>query len=374
MGNAEKVQQFMSKELTKNIAFKELQGLFNDKPFVLFGTGMSIAVNDIFGMNALKENLLKEITQYSLSKSQKEEWSRLEGSLANDSEFESAMNNIKDNQLITFIVEQTGKFIAKQDFIYSQKILTGEIIWPASTLFKKLVEGLPGTDRELHVATPNYDLLAESAFFKNGIPYNNGFFGSLYGSLDWEQSKRAITYADKTVVGKKQKTVIREKKHIAFYKVHGSLNLFLLNDNLIENNSWVYNKPKGIERLIITPGISKYEKLHKYRSELLGKYDNAIEKHNFFLFLGFGFNNNQLNTNAILDKLKNKNSNGLIITRNSNSKIENLLKESKNLWLICSTNDKNGTIIKNSKFSKKLILNNNKLWEIDIFTRTVLGE
>jgi len=364
----------MSKELTENIAFKELQGFFKDKPFVLFGTGMSIAVNNIFGMNALKENLLKEIPQYSLNKFQKQEWDKLKNSLINGDEFESSMNNIKDNQLISFIVEQTGKFIAEQDFIYSRKILTGEIIWPASTLFKKLVKGLPGSDRELHIATPNYDMLAENAFFKNEIPYINGFWGGFNRSLDWEQSKRAITYIDKTVIRKRQKSIIREKKHIAFYKVHGSLNLFLLNDNLIENNSWIYNKPEGIERLIITPGISKYEKLHKYRSELLGKYDNTIEKHNFFLFLGFGFNDNQLNTNTILNKLKNKNSNGLIITRNSNSKIEDLLKESKNLWLICSTDDKKSTIIKNSKFAKELILNDNELWKIDIFTRTILGE
>jgi len=364
----------MNKELTKEIAFKELQKLFNDKPFVLFGTGMSIAVSDIFGMNALKENLFKEMPQYPLKKPQKQEWNKLKNSLIKGDDFESAMNNITDNQLISYIVEQTGIFIAEQDFIYSQKILTGETIWPASTLFNKLVDGLSGTDRELHVATPNYDMLAENAFFKNEIPYINGFWSGFNRSLDWEQSKRAITYVSKTVNGKKQKNITRVKKHISFYKVHGSLNLFLLNDSLIENNSWIYNKPKGIERLIITPGISKYEKLHKYRSELLGKYDNAIGKHNFFLFLGFGFNDNQLNTNAILDKLKNRNSNGLIITRNSNSKIENLLKESKNLWLICSTDDKKNTIIKNSKFAKKLILSDNELWKIDIFTRKILGE
>jgi len=360
----------MSKELTKNIAFKELQGLFEDKPFVLFGTGMSIAVNNIFGMDALKENLLNKIPRYSLNKTQKQEWDKLKNSLINGDEFESSMNNIKDDNLISYIVEQTGIFIAEQDFIYSQKILTGEIIWTASTLFNKLVNGF----RELHVATPNYDMLAESAFFKNEILYINGFWGGFNRSLDWEQSKRAITYVNKTVNGKKQKLITRVKKHISFYKVHGSLNLFLLNGSIIENNSWIYNKPNGIERLIITPGISKYEKLHKFRSELLGKYDNAIEKHNFFLFLGFGFNDNQLNTNTILNKLKNKNSNGLIITKNSNSKIEALLKKSKNLWLICSTKDNNGTIIKNGKFAKELILSDKELWKIDIFTRRILGE
>lgn len=365
----------MSKEkLTKEIAFKELQGFFQETPFVLFGTGMSIAVNNVFGMDALKENLLKEIPLKTLNESQEKEWKLLKEALAKSKDFENAMNNIQDEQLISFIVEQSGKFIAEQDYIYSQKILTGEIDWPASSLFKKLVDGLPGTDRELHVATPNYDMLAENAFFKNGIHYINGFWGGLNRSLDWKQSKRAITYAEKTVNGKTKRNTTREKRHIAFYKVHGSLNLFLLNDSLIENNSWLYNKPEKIERLIITPGISKYEKLHKYRSELLGKYDDTIQKHNFFLFLGFGFNDNQLNTNTILDKLKNKNCNGLIITRSSNSRINKLLDKAKNLWLVSSTEDKTGTIIKNSKFANELILNDNELWKIDTFTRTILGE
>ena len=75
------------------------------------------------------------------------------------------MQEVKDK-----IVVITGDFVSSLDYEYSQKIQNGDKRWPASSLFKKLVNGLPGTDRELHVATPNYDMLAEYAFTHAGIP------------------------------------------------------------------------------------------------------------------------------------------------------------------------------------------------------------
>jgi hypothetical protein len=307
-----------------------------------------------------------------LNESQKKEWDSVIKSLDNGNDFEKAMNNVKDEELISKIVKYSGDFISKNDFEYSQKILTGEIEWPASNLFKKLVKGLPGTDRELHVATSNYDMLAETSFDKNGIPYVNGFCGGLNRRLNWEQSKRSITYVDKVPYGKKVKPVTRKKRHIAFYKVHGSLNLFLFNEELIENNAWIYSaKPDNAERLIITPGTSKFEKLHMYRQELLGKYDEAIEKHDFFLFLGFGFNDSQLNTKAISDKLKK--CNGLIITKNSNERINEIMEKSQNLWLICEAENRQGAIIKNNKFASELFVDE-ELWKVDVFTKTILGD
>jgi hypothetical protein len=235
------------------------------------------------------------------------------------------------------------------------------------------VDRLPGTDRELHVATPNYDMLAEYAFSKAGISYINGFYGGVTRHLNWKQSRRSITYVDKVSYRKKIELVTREHRHIALYKVHGSLNLFLTNDNLIENNALLYKSTlEGTERLIITPGISKYEKLHVYRDELLTGFDNAIRRHRFFLFLGFGFNDNQLITRAILDKLKNKGCNGLIITKDTNDKINKLLGEAENLWLICRQSG-SGTLIKNKKYSAPLFLQNEELWKVDIFTKKILG-
>lgn len=362
----------MAKKLTKEIAYKEFQKYFQGKPFVLFGSGMSCAVDNKFGMASLEECLLDKLAKGKLNSVQQTEWNSVIKSLNSGIDFESAMNSVNDKDLIAKIVTITGDFVSKLEFKYSQEILNGNKNWPASTLFKQIVDCLPGTDRELHVATPNYDMLAEYAFEKAGIPYINGFYGGVTRHLNWKQSRRSITYVDKVSYRKKIKLVTREHRHIALYKVHGSLNLFLTNDNLIENNALLYMPtPKGTERLIITPGLSKYEKLHVYRDELLTGFDNAIRRHRFFLFLGFGFNDNQLITRAILDKLKNKGCNGLIITKDTNDRINKLLGEAENSWLICQSGS--GTLIKNKKYSAPLFLQNEELWKVDVFAQKILG-
>lgn len=362
----------MAKKLTKEIAYKEFQKFFRGKPFVLFGTGMSCAIDNKFGMASLKECLLDKLAEKKLNLAQQTEWDSVVKSLNSSCDFETSMNNVKDDDLINEIVGITGDFVSKLDCEYSQEILNGNKNWPASTLFKKLVDKLPGTDRELHVATSNYDMLAEYAFSKAGIPYINGFHGGIVRHLKWEQSRRSITYSEKVPHGKKFESVTREKKHIALYKVHGSLNLFLTNDILIENNALLYMPtPKGTERLIITPGLSKYERLHQFRNELLGKFDNSVEKHNFFLFLGFGFNDKQLNTRTILNKLKNQKYNGLIITKDTNDRINKLSDEAENSWLIYQSGS--GTLIKNKKYSDPLFLQNEELWKVDVFTKKILG-
>lgn len=97
-----------------------------------------------------------------------------------------------------------------------------------------------------------------------------------------------------------------------------------------------------------------------------------MEKHNFFLFLGFGFNDKQLFNTAFLNKIKDQNCNGIIITKGTNNRIDKLLNEANNLWLVCQS--KADTVIKNKKYSTPLVLENEELWNVDVFTRKILGE
>ena len=62
--------------LTKEIAYKALQNFFDQKPFVLFGTGTSCAVDTAFGMGALKEHLEKTISLKDLTGEQKKRMGR----------------------------------------------------------------------------------------------------------------------------------------------------------------------------------------------------------------------------------------------------------------------------------------------------------
>ena len=137
----------------------------------------------------------------------------------------------------------------------------------------------------------------------------------------------------------------------------------------------MYDCPEGVERLMITPGTAKYERLHQSRPELLTEYDLAVEKHSAFLFIGFGFNDSQLCTGTIVRKLKEQKCPALIITRDNNPKITRYLKECENLWLVCKSQESGNewTSIMNSRYQNVLSLNDSRLWDTAEFGKKILG-
>jgi len=361
--------------LTKEIAYTALQSFFNQKPFVLFATGTSCSIDLNYGMPALERHLKATIPSVTLNTSQEKEWRSVLNQLSLNQEFETAMNSIKDENLLGIVINATAEFLTNLDQKHVFNILQGLQSWSAIAILSRLVKTLPETDKILHVATPNYDLLAEYAFTQAKIPYSTGFWGGVIRKLDWQQAERQMTYVEKVPSGRtKINKVTRIKKHIRLYKVHGSLNIFQFNSQVIETDDWK-KIPSNAQRLMITPGTAKHEKLHDYRDILLKEYDDAISKHSAFLFLGFGFNDTQLVNNAISIKLKNQNSSGLIITRDSNSRIETLLKQSKNTWLICKNidEDNNSTRIFNSRYNDWLNLPDKELWQFDKFSTEIMG-
>jgi hypothetical protein len=369
----------MTQTLNKEIAYEALQNFFTNKPFVLLGTGPSIAVDKGFGMPSLKDFLCQEIPKNPLTDIQISEWELLKNSLhKNNNDFESAMDEIKDKDLIQLVIRLTSKELGKLNNEFYVKILLGEKNWPPLPLFKRLIEGLPETDRILHAATTNYDLLAEAAFEKEKLPYITGFYGGVCRHQDWEQARQSMTFID-TVHNprsKKIKKAVKIRKHIRFYKVHGSLNTFMFNNEIVENNYWIEKclADKDIKRVMITPGGHKYQDLHEFRSTLLSEYDEAKEKHNAFLFIGFGFNDSQLINQDFKNKLKNKKCPVLILTRGSNKKIDEIWQENENTWLVCKPPDRddNWAQICNSRYSKPYF-DDEPLWDSSRFAAKILG-
>ncbi|WP_300667582.1 SIR2 family protein [Desulfoluna sp.] len=365
----------MKPQLTKEIAYKALQNFFTHKPFVLFGTGTSCAVDKNFGMGALEAYLKDEIPKVIQDDTQISEWGKVLEALKDHGDFEASMNSIQDETLLFQVINKTADLVSRVDRKNAYLILNGTIKWPAIGLLQRLVERLPETDRTLHVATPNYDLMAEYAFVKANIPYTTGFWGGVLRKLDWTQAERQMTRPEKMVSGRtKVAYITRVIKHLRLYKVHGSLNTFVHDHQAVETDMWSV-VPKGVERLMITPGTSKHEKLLGCRDILLKDYDRAVSAHSAFLFLGFGFNDKQLVDNAIGEKLSSQCSPALIITRDSNPRIEALLKVSPKTWLVCKhpDNDNSSTVIKNSQYMNDLILSDSRLWQFDHFTSEILG-
>ena len=355
--------------LTEEGAIKAIRDFFHDKPFVVFGTGMSCALDPVFGMPALETELSQNFDPVHKSPVHEQQWTKVLDSLKSGNSLETALDNVTDSELLRCITNATGRFVASIDQRYALRIANGESTWPATALFERLVNTLPEGDPILHVLTPNYDTLFEHACDSAGICYSSGFIGGLERRLDWRAVDQSLHVEQMVSYGRRVKYVGKRRKHVRLYKVHGSLNYFFHRNAVVENDSWMWNAPTFSNRVLITPGISKYQTLQEYRQELQKFADTEIEKANRFLFLGYGFNDIHIET-YIKQKLTAQACQGLIVTRDSNQRIEDLLKQAENLWLVCKPqgNGQDGTRIFNKRFPDWLDLPNKRLWDIETFS------
>jgi len=364
----------MPTQLTEDEAIKSLRSFFREKPFLVFGTGMSCGLDWRFGMAALKEELVSKMQKCPLTPSQTAEWKAVTEALVGGSDLETALNAVSDEGLLRVITKTTGGFISEVDRQYAYEIAEGRAEWPATGLLKKLVTTLPAGDPVLHALTPNYDMLFEYACEAAGIGYANGFIGGVEQKLNWQAVNRVFLQPVKSSYRRRHKQVYKPVRHVRLYKVHGSLNYFFHRNNVLEINAWMWNPPDFAQRVMITPGISKYETLQRYRRELQMHADDAINAATHFLFLGYGFNDNHLDE-YIRRKLIRQGCRGLIVTRDSNPRIEALLAEARNLWLVCKSEEANseGTRISNQQYSNWLQVPEKRLWNVKEFASNILG-
>jgi predicted AlkP superfamily phosphohydrolase/phosphomutase len=107
----------MDNILSKDIAYRSLTDFFsNNKPFVLFGTGTSCAVDTDFGMDALKKCLLEEVPKHNLCSEQQAQWESVVKALAVSNDLESAMNAVVNDELTQVIVSTFA--VAKINITY----------------------------------------------------------------------------------------------------------------------------------------------------------------------------------------------------------------------------------------------------------------
>ena len=69
-------------ELTHEIAIDQLRNFFRGKPLVVFGSGISCAVDTQFGMTALRDALLTDMQTRSLAPEEERQWNVVHEALA----------------------------------------------------------------------------------------------------------------------------------------------------------------------------------------------------------------------------------------------------------------------------------------------------
>lgn len=157
---------------------------------------------------------------------------------------------------------------------------------PPQALVELLHKVLAPTPNKAVIVTTNYDRLAEYSADQTGATTVTGFEGCLIKKLELPNSQLKI-----------RRTRARERI-VDIWKVHGSLDWFVVPDGTIAAFPLSRNIPNTLQPLIIPPGKEKYSATHDepYRT-VISEADNAFVQAGAYLCVGYGFNDEHIQPN-----------------------------------------------------------------------------
>jgi hypothetical protein len=260
-----------------------LQRHFTDGLVTLVGSGLSCA-EGLPGMGALA-GYLQATIEAGLSDDDKVLWAGLSPMIAASGLEVALLAKPPSATLEAAIVARTAEMIAQRE----REIVT-EVFNKTRTLrFTRLLKHLLKPASGIPVITTNYDRLIEIASEEAGLGVDTLFVGQFAGHLN-EQESRLSFCREVTLKGKSVQYRYRHRVNI--FKPHGSLDWYYR-----EGKPVSYAGDLPLPRLIITPGLNKFR--NGYESPFdrhRERANGAIDKASRFLVLGYGFNDDHLET------------------------------------------------------------------------------
>lgn len=170
-----------------------------------------------------------------------------------------------------------------------QKVV-GEVFAGKRTLrLTRLLSHLLKPQRGIPIVTTNYDRLVEIACSEADLGVDTMFVGAFAGRLNEKESRLSFC-RDARLNGKQVQLRYRERALV--FKPHGSLDWYLRGDTPIRYEGVLPATP-----LIITPGLNKFRGGYDSPFDLHRERANAaIDRASRFLIIGYGFNDDHLET------------------------------------------------------------------------------
>lgn len=260
-----------------------LQRHFTDGLVTVVGSGLSCA-EGLPGMGVLADYLQNTVAA-DLSSDDKAHWAELSPLIAANGLEAALLAKPPTPTLEIAIVAKTVELIAKHE-----REIVAEVFAKTRTLrFTRLLKHLLKPTTGVPVVTTNYDRLIEIAAEEADLGVDTLFVGQFAGHLN-EQESRLSFCREVTLKGKVVQYRYRQRVNV--FKPHGSLD-------------WYYREGKPVRyagdlplpRSIITPGLNKFR--NGYESPFdrhRERANEAIDKATRFLVLGYGFNDDHLET------------------------------------------------------------------------------
>ena len=274
----------MAQKTQAEIAVDFAQTVVRNAPVIILGSGAS-AAHGIPGMWGLATAIKDAAPPSGWSAAEADEWSKFIGLIDAGVDLESALaeaSRLSEGQT-DHVVRTTRSFLLPPDLEILGKLLVDRRTLPLSRLYTHLFRSTHST---LNVITSNYDRLAEYAADAADLAHFTGFNHGYLQARAKDPNTRLHARG-------------HQLRTVCIWKVHGSLSWFQSPAEIVGLQGGV-EPPADFKPLIVTPGLGKYRTTHDepFRT-ILASADVAIDAARSYLCIGYGFNDEHLQTKLV---------------------------------------------------------------------------
>ena len=248
------------------------QECFRQHPVVILGSGASV-VHGLRSMGDLARYLMDNVKADDGEET--DAWLPIRTALAKGDGLEEALlKTVVPPSLVKKIVKLTWEAIAEDDLALMGRAARGEEHFRLSDLLRGMFRS---NHMVTNIVTPNYDRVAEYASDMTDYFHTTGFAP---GIIRYREGGDPVSI----------RRGAHQARTVRIWKVHGSLDWFEDAAGRVVSLPIAEKLPENFEPLVVTPGVSKYERTHDepFRSAIHGA-DGALEQAASFLCVGYGF-------------------------------------------------------------------------------------
>lgn len=273
--------------MTIDDVIKIVQEHFTDGLVLVVGSGLS-AGEGIAGMPALADHLTGRATV--LKGVNAASWVSIQRILDAGEGLEAALQKTAPPaSLEAWITRETCNFLLPMERQVVTAVVEGKTVLRLTTFLERVIKPTSG----LPILTPNYDRLVEVACEMAGLHVDTTAVGDYVAPFDY---RRSCMRSCRGILSRGGKTPMLDHSPRAIVlKPHGSLDWYKAANGPRRTTIEI-----DAERLMITPGVNKYKAGYEAPFDKHRDIANEhIEKSARLLIIGYGFNDDHLQTRLV---------------------------------------------------------------------------
>lgn len=268
--------------------FTYVQDLFRRGLVTIVGSGASCAYG-LPGMSALASHLVGAVRDGpSLSHEDEDVWRQISDALDFDQGLEEAMAKVEMSEELADVISAA---IADVVGTAETAAVAGFLASETPPAFGRLFMHILKTNDIADVITTNYDRLLEISAARAGVRVDTMYCGHTLGRLDEDLSREELLLP-RPARSRSAAVELKTRPHMRLAKPHGSLDWYRVQGQHVRSEFRVDGVPQ-----IVAPGGNKYRLGYDIPFDKQRKRANeAIDSATSFLFVGYGFNDDHLQT------------------------------------------------------------------------------